>query len=264
MLPQNKPHKKSELFCKVTHWIKRFASRDPSEWGTTILKQFDESAKKGLFPYLSTDEHSAFAKARLTAFRSSKEWLVVFEILSYIGEVGEVTNILYSYGNRVKPSLEWVGGLGFPRKVEVNSDYWVPDPFDFEFIIYGEHIRFAPLPSEYDMAGVDLNQAISGDQFFDRHVQILRFLAHTLTPDKLFLDEQHILERLYRSEDLAVFIRIYGWDHPDPTMGCIPSDSLCLQSLARALANNRPEMYRCPREVVNTHWSEWRNYFAVF
>lgn len=248
----------------MTRFINRFqcfASQHPSTWDVQIMKEFDESAKKGRFPYLSTDEHSAFAKARLTAFRSNREWLVAFEILSYIGAVDEFTNILYSYGNRVKTHLTWVGGLSLIQKVEVNNENGVPDLFNFEFSIYGEHRSFAPLPQDYAWAGMDLNQPISGDPVFDRKVQILRFLAQILSPDELFLSRQQILERINRPEDLPVFLRSYGWDHPDPTSGDMPSDSKCLQSLARALARNQPALYLCPEELVNTHWSRWRDDF---
>jgi len=88
----------------------------PERWKRAILRQWErampgefpylssdeERAMPGEFPYLSSDEHMAYAKARVTAFRSDSEWLVIFEVLGYVAEAGKFWDTVYAYGNRVR------------------------------------------------------------------------------------------------------------------------------------------------------------------
>jgi len=57
--------------------------------------------------------------------------------------------------------------------------------------------------------------------------------------------------------ELRVFLQLYNWYHPDYRHQEKPSDSPCLRSLAKALANDNPLLYECPEAMSNIHWSQW-------
>ena len=246
---------------RVTEWMAGFARRSPEAWEAQVVNQWEKSAKQGLFPYLSTDEHGVFAGARLTTFRSNKEWLVVFELPAYVGEAGAFIDRIYAYGNKVKQHVHWIEFLCPPPGDVVGSDQdWLPDLFDFRALLHGRLHRFTFTLEDYARAGVDLDEPISKSPAMDRKAQVLRLLIY-LYPKKMFLPESRLLEAVSRPTTLSLFLQTHEWQHPDPRAGETPGNSPCLRSLAQALAHNRPGLYRCPRDMVNTHWSQWPNYF---
>jgi hypothetical protein len=241
---------------RITNWITGLAQQKPEAWEAQILRQWKKAMAIGSFPYLTTDEHQAFAKARLMAFRSNREWLVVFEILAYVGEADAFIDTVYIYGNKTRQRMEWIEFLCPPPG---DPDVWLPDPFDFEIMLHGRLRHFTPTQTDYAQAGIDLNDPISGDLMLDRRVQVLRLLTFLLPPQELFLPEPQLREVLGRPEIPTIFLQLHEWHHPGP--GEKIDDSPCLRSLARAIAYNRPDLYECPQNLVNTHWSQWPNYF---
>lgn len=268
---------------KIIKWITTHAQQ-PSAWETQILKQLDKSFREGSFPHLSTDEHGAYARSRLTAFRSSEEWLIVIEILAYVDEAGMFMDMVYAYGNKVKspgfqvkprPSHNWLlrkasrPRLSLPVEVFVPSpgehfteeNEWLPDLFNFEIVLHGQVRRFTPTRDLYHQVGIDLDQPLSQNVNLDRYIQILRLLSY-LIPEELFLPDDLLLRSLDRPITLSKLLQVYDeWHCPDPMAKELPSSTLCFQSLARAIAHNRPDLYECPPHLVNTHWSQWPNYF---
>lgn len=249
---QSQGYQKRHLINRIIRWVTKLAPQKPEMWESQILKQW-EQAIPGQFPYMTTDEHQAFAKARLTAFRSNVEWLVVFETLAYVGEADAFIDSVYIYGNKVKRRVEWIEPLCPPP----GENEWLPNPFDFEVIIHGHLQHFTPTQADYDRAGIDLNVSISGDIMLDRRVYVLRLLAFILPRHSLFLSQPQLLQVAGRTKVLPVFLQLYEWHHPEPGEKLGP----CLQSLARAIAYNRLDLYECPQNLVNTHWPQWTNYF---
>jgi len=209
----------------------------------------------GEFPYLSSDEHMAYAKARVTAFRSDSEWLVIFEVLGYVAEAGKFWDTVYAYGNRVRQRMKFVEFLCPPAD---DMTEWVPDPLDFTVLLYGRLRRFRPSQRDYDQAGIRLDTCISGDLVLDRRVQILRLLTFRLPAQELFLPENRLVTIVGRPKMAHhLFLQLDEWQHPEKGL----DDSPCLQSLAHAIAYNCPHLYRCPEAALNTHWSQWPNLF---
>ena len=226
---------------------------------TRVLRQWDRCDNDGILPFLTTDENSAYGCGRLSAFRSSGEWLTTFEILSYVVGVCEYVCIVYSYGNRVKKHLEWLDFLHPSPKHAIGDRGWLPNPRDFEVRLHKEHLALRPTCEQYAEAGIDLNTPISGDLSTDRHIQILRVLPTVLSPSALFLPSRCLLAELGRPTTLPVFLQVYGWHHPEFRRK--PSENPCLRSLAHALAEDQPSLYKCPTHLINTHWSHWPNYW---
>lgn len=237
-------------------WITSLGRRNTETWEAQILRQWKRAIAIGSFPYLTTDEHQAFARACLTAFRSRVEWLIIFEILTYVGEADAFIDKVYAYGNRAKPRLEWVEFLCQPPG---NLNIGWPDPFDFEIVLHGQPYHFTPAHTDYTQAGINLDAPISGDLMLDRRVQVLRLLTFLLPAHEVFLPEPKLREVVGRPELPPLFLQLHEWHHPEAEKEL--QDSPCLRSLARAIAYNRPDLYECPPNLVNTHWSQWPNYF---
>jgi hypothetical protein len=244
---------------RIAKWVARFTWQKPELREAQILGQWEKSVERGLFPYLSSDEHGVSAGARFTAFRSTEEWLVVFELPAYVGEADAFVDRIYAYGNEVKQHIHWVEILCPTPYDIIDEEGWQPDLFDFEVLLHGRMRRFKPTQEDYVQAGIDFNEPISSSLTVDRQAQVLRVLVY-LFPEEVFLSECRLLEVAGRPRTLSVFLQMYEWHHPDLRANEKPSDSPCLRSLARALAHNRPGLYKCPKHLVNTHWSQWPNY----
>lgn len=270
--------------------VATYAYPQPLAWETQILKQLDKSFQEASFPNLSTDEHGAYARSRLTAFRSEKEWLIVIEVLAYVCEAGKFLDMVYAYGNKVKklgfqveprPSYSWLfrrllqkirePQLSLPREIFVpapgqaftEDNEWLPNPFDFAILLPGGEVRhFTPTRDLYQQFGIDLDKPLSRNIILDRYIQILRLLSY-LIPEELFLSDDLLLKSLRRPLALSKLLQVYEWHCPDPRAKELPSSTICFRSLARSLAHNQPELYECPSHLINTHWSYWPNYFLT-
>lgn len=65
----------------IKTFIKGITILNPEKVEKKILKKWDQNYKKGTFPYFGTDENSASSTARISAFRSDSEWLVIVKFL---------------------------------------------------------------------------------------------------------------------------------------------------------------------------------------
>ncbi len=247
---------------RLNRRIAKIIRQKPDVWEVQILKQWEDSAKRGLFPYLSTDEHGVFAGARLTTFRSNNEWLIVFELPAYIGEADTFVDRIYTYGNKVKHRVQWIEFLCPSPSEGIDSEGWLPNLFDFEVLLHSKVRRFTPTQENYAQAGIDLNEPISSSSSANRQAQVLRLLT-SLFPHEVFMSAPKLLGVIDRPKTLPLFLQMYEWYHPDLRSGERPGDSPCLRSLAHALAHNHPDLYRCSQNLFNTHWSHWPNYLKL-
>jgi hypothetical protein len=160
---------------------------------------------------------------------------------------------LQRHGLRTPSGAVATSILGQPS----TEDDWCPDPLDFEVMLQGTRQRFTLTLDDYVEAGIDLNEALSGDMCLDRIIHVLRVLSSRLPATQLFFPERLLLEYVGRPTTLPLFLQLYEWCHPGDQRIAKPSDSLCLRSLAKALAHNQPDLYECSKETINTHWSQW-------
>lgn len=285
-----------------------------------ILRQWDDGWTRATFPHLHTTSHWAYAKARLSAFRSLDEWLTIFELLAYYAGLGDYEIVVSAFGNKLQspgfqdwtlhvareehssaasiteyvrramwgersrigrlvrrlvagskrrrtPSAQEsafgsrLGSLGLhvPRKTQNGATVpdWDSDPFDFEVALNGELRRFCFTPADYVEAGIRLDGEVGGDEGVGRVVNALRVLAHHLPADQVFYPTDVLLTYVGRPPSVPALLQLCEWCHPGIGGIQMPSDSPCLRSLARAVAQNAPSLYACPTGMVNTHWSRW-------
>lgn len=241
------------LGAKMINRIYKRLSRKATFTEHDIVGTLQRAIDKGQFaPPMFTDEHLAFGKGRLSAFRSESEWLLAFEYLIYIGEADLYSNRLYCYGNRVKQHV--YDHTLFELVPEGQEE---PNPLDFTVRIDSmmRHFRFTT--DDCRKASIDLEAPISGDVDFDKHLQVLRLLVSSLPDAELFLPTEELLGVMQASESLRLFLQVSAWHHPDPRLQ--PHNSLtdCLRTLASALARDTPDMYQCLPETFNTDWAHW-------
>jgi len=100
-----------------------------------------------------------YGAARLTAFRSPTDWLVVFEVLGFSIREIQFVNDLYAYGS----CLELGGLIGEEIPFASTPELPIFDPGTNECIadwkgwaisIGDKVVRFSPSPDEYAAAGI--------------------------------------------------------------------------------------------------------------
>jgi hypothetical protein len=266
-------------------WMSRFfpPSQHSAGWSQeSILKQWDDATRKGEFPHFASDSHWAFGKARLSAFRSDDEWLTIFELLTYYNGLADFEIIVYAFGNKLrnpgvqafsdssKYSVELtkknISAYGVKTPIgqswrageqSADAEEWCPDPLDFEVTLGEIQKRFRLTPNDYREAGINLSSSLSGDRCLDQIIRVLRIVGYLIPGEQLFHPEAVLLTYLGRPRTLPLFIQLYEWCHPGINDIHMPSDSVCLQSLAQALWYNDVRLYECSKEQMNTHWSHW-------
>lgn len=225
-----------------------------NEWKTQILQQLDYFAQEYDFPMLD-NIYNENADIRLTTFRSSTEWLLVFEEIALYKEHLFV-NSLSAFGNKIIDSgiHEGIDNIisevpGVPIWDESNK--FLLSKWDFELVINGQEVKLTPTIEDYKNAGIEVNNTVSDP------LKILRLLTF-LMPEKFFLTDSEILKICGRENSgLKIFIQLHSWYHPNIANDELPSDSVCFQSLAEAVSKNDKSLYSCPESMNNTHWSNW-------
>jgi len=241
----------------------RTHARTPEALYTEILRQWVHGFKVGEFPTLASDSIWIYTKARLSAYLSQDEWLVLFELATFYSALGDYVTLVYAFGNKL-PRSGLVTGNGFTRP---NSEFaakylnsgmaipeqdWCPDPLNFDIRINGERRHYALSMLEFEKAGIDIGTGNTGDQCLDNIVHITHMLSHILEPEEIFYPNELLLGYVEKPASLPLFARLYDWCHPGIPPINKPSDSICLRNLAQALAYNQPNLYDCPRELVIT------------
>jgi len=232
-----------------------------------ILEQWDRASRNAQFPIFD-GANWAFARARLTTFRSSREWIVLFELIVHQITMGDFNNLIYVYGNRVKQT----GFLQAQRVASPSPDekfsregVWTPDLFDFGVVIKSSNQvkQFKPAPGDYADIGANSRYANGNTSSVDAEMEhirqltaILRFLSYEI-PDQLFLPHEKLLELSGRSPSIPLFLTLYKWQHPDVGSGERPSDSICIRNLAKAISQREKALYDCSDSLINTHFSYW-------
>lgn len=141
---------------------------------------------------------------------------------------------------------------------------WIPDLYNLKIKLHGKNLSFKLAPTDYANANIDVKEKISGDPALDKLIIIARILPHLISREELFLSIPQLLEMVKRPMTLPLFIQLDDWVHPDGKEFSLPSNSPSLRSLAKAIAYNQTSLYEYPKDLGNTNWINWPNFFKNY
>jgi hypothetical protein len=203
-----------------------------------ILDQLDSAAQNFVFPDLG---HGYFyaVDARLHAYRDAQRWALIVEAVGYSPRAGNLTDVLYVFGNCLTEGEPGLDNGDFLDRV----DNW-------------DDIEDADQPEMYSGGQILLRgrpitvSAEPGEELID----VLRRLVPGHR-DLLLADEAELRRRI--PPDLPEIMRLDEWHHPGPADGdMLPSRSSTLRQIADVLTTGDPGRYT-PDAPPNTHWSNW-------
>jgi hypothetical protein len=240
---------------KTVNWQSEYLSAPVkrTDWEDDILRQLDMTFDNLEFPAFINAYYPS-AGMRLTAFRSEDEWLITIDDLVFSVKERLFFNMVFAFGNKITRQ-------GYQSVSEVlseapNSHRWhhkeefTLDMWDFTVKIRRHSRQFSVSARDYRKAQINLQADM------DPALRMLRLLA-SLVPDELFLSDDGLLAACNRV-NLPRFIQLKEWHHPSQYEREFPSQTICFQSLAQAIAENKPDLYRC-LEPINSHWSSWES-----
>jgi hypothetical protein len=223
-----------------------------SPWKQTVLKQFDTAASAYLFP-MPSNFSLYYADMRLTAFHSTDEWLVIFEMIQY-ARSHLFINELSVYGSHIAQPCIIAYEIVEPLPTAAFRDgngHFALDKFDFAVKIQGDVHHFTATEDDYRAAGIDDR---SGSPLA---AQVLRLMVHQQRA-AFFLPQTQLLAACHcQQAGLSLFLQADTWQHPDTAADELPSENLCMVALAEALALGDAALFRCSAATANMHWSHW-------
>ncbi|WP_257150366.1 DUF7003 family protein [Bacillus thuringiensis] len=214
-----------------------------------ILKLLDGCAEDFDFPVLDNYNFD-LAQCRLSVFRNTDQWLIVFEIVG-VDAGQDIGNNIFIYGNTVNQN-------GLIKNVDeivslANEEWWyddegycIIDPFQLELLINGEPVTLNPLLEEYTLLG------IKTESF--NPTNLIRYL-NSKYKEKFWLETQELLDEIDIDIKPTLFYQTEEWEHPDISDEQKPSQSIFFQSLAQAIELNDVGLIKS--STLNTHWSNW-------
>ena len=222
-----------------------------------ILDDLDKHATEFNFPVLD-NAYVEFAAARLSAFRSAEDWLIVFEVLGFSTREGTFVDDLYAYGSCVAKegfADEEVPLAPLPQQplFDAETNECIADWSRWAVSVGGEKMSFAPARGEYAEAGITINRNPGAGSLSE--IDLLRFLVHRLGKNRLFLRDQTLLNHFPTCKGLSKFIQTTSWQHPDVAGEESPSHNISVRSLVEALAQREPSLFEPGRP--NTDWKFW-------
>jgi len=221
------------------------------------LKDLDKHAFEFNFPVLD-NAYIDMAGARLTAFRSTEDWAIAFEVLGFSNQQGIFANDLFGFGSCLtKEGIISSSPVMFPSSskplIDPQTEAWIADWKNWAIIVRGKLYEFLPSRDEYIDAGIDVPS--EGGPGSLKEAQIMRFFIHREGDCDLFMQEAELREELKLSSSMAVFIQTKDWQHPDIVGGEKPSGNVSIKSLLVALGVNYPADFQKGRP--NTNWKLW-------
>ncbi|MFE5810997.1 DUF7003 family protein [Streptomyces sp. NPDC056491] len=203
---------------------------------SSILGQFDHCADKGEFPDLDNG-YSYPVDARIHLFADTTRWAVVAELLGYNPRAGNLTDVMYRFGNCLTRGEPGFGD--FLDRVD-NMDEIDPD---------GDEAFAGGVPVVVRGTALAAG-AGAGTPLQD----VFRLLApeHRGT---LLADEAE-LRAAGVPTDLPVLLRLDEWRQPEDLWDVAPGRHETFRLIAEVLDSGDPSRYR-PSAPPNTHWSHW-------
>lgn len=222
-----------------------------------ILKDLDKHASEFNFPMFD-NAYVEFAAARLSAFQSDKDWLIVFEVLGFSArEVGFVDD-LYAFGSCVEK--EGVVGEEIPISASLKEPLFdaetnecIADWSHWSIRVGNEEISFSPTRAEYAEAGIVIDQEPGRGSLSE--IELLRFLVHRLGKERFFMSDADLLNHFPTCKHLKKFVQTTQWEHPNISNEESPSKNVSICSLVEALSRRDPALFE--KGLSNTHWSYW-------
>lgn len=222
-----------------------------------ILEDLDKHAAEFNFPMLD-NAYVEFAAARLSAFRSAKDWLIVFEVLGFSTREIEFVDDLYGYGSCVdREGLigEETPVTSLPEQplFDAETNECIADWSRWSVRMGSEKMFFSPTREEYAEAGMVIDR--DPGQRTLSEIELLRFLVHRLGEARFFLNDETLLNHFPKCKDLEKFVQTIRWQHPDVADEEKPSKNTSIRSLVEALSQRNPLLFETGRP--NTHWRFW-------
>jgi len=234
-----------------------------------ILNVLDDSARSFVFPMLDNG-YVYLAAARLSLFRSTTDWAMVFETFGFSPRSGFPSLQVTTIGSMIcglKSPADFVTEQAYrtylAKSVHMHSEFFYPiDSDDWiaaddgecvasdagELVLRG-HSLSMPNPSVYGRAGITLS-APPRIQIFE----LCRALADMRRDEILATDAER---QINLAGDMRRILMLDDWLHPDVVdPECLPSRSETFQQLASVIASGEVGHYAAPASG-NTHWSNW-------
>jgi Family of unknown function (DUF7003) len=222
-----------------------------------ILEDLDKHASEFNFPVLD-NAYIEFAAARLSAFQSVKDWLIVFEVLGFSTREVEFVDGLYVYGS----CIERAGFTGTeiplsssPKQplFDAETNQCIADWSHWLIGVGNEEMPFSPTREEYADAGIVIDREPGRGSLSE--IELLRFLVHRLGKERFFLSDEDLLRRFPICKNLRKFVQTTQWEHPDIANEEKPSKNISIRSLVEALSKRNPSLF--DQGLSNTHWTYW-------
>lgn len=230
-----------------------------------ILRILDAAAEAYVFPMLDNG-YIYLAAARLSCFRGSEGWAVVFEIFGYSPRQGIPSTTIISIGEgfvETEREGDFVTPEAYATFQKANP-FWRQDfvePFesdDWVDLDGGDVMRVGTAsirlltqtvaaPSLRQLEAIDAEGGI-GEPLHIANVS--RVLAQEYREAMLCGNA-----RLRIPGGWNELLRLDEWRHPNLVMDERPSASPTFQSLAKVIADGNPSAYVA--EEPNSHWVHW-------
>jgi hypothetical protein len=179
-----------------------------------ILKDLDKHASEFNFPVLD-NAYIEFAAARLSAFQSVKDWLIVFEVLGFSTREVEFVDDLYAFGSCVEK--EEVVGEEIPISAspkgplfDAETNECIADWSHWSIRVGNEEISFSPTRAEYAEAGIVIDREPGRGSLSE--IELLRFLVHRLGKERFFMSDEGLLSHFPMCKDLKKFVQTTQWE----------------------------------------------------
>jgi hypothetical protein len=221
-----------------------------------VLGDLDKHASEFNFPVLD-NAYVEFAAARLTAFSGNKDWLIVFEILGFSIRETNFVDDLYAYGSCL--AKEGFVGEEIPLSplaedalFDTETNECIANWSRWSIGVGSKKLSLSPTPEEYAEAGILIDRAPGPGTLSE--IELLRFLVHRIG-EKLFLEDEILLDRFPLCKGLSKFIQTTRWEHPDVAEAEEPSQNVSFRTLVEALACKNASLFKPGNP--NTYWQFW-------
>ncbi len=230
-----------------------------------ILAILDACSEHGAFPVLDNG-YVYLAAARLTAYRSERDWSLTVEVFGFSPRAGQPDTYVYTFGSSLanRPcetdfaSREDIESNAAANPYNVESFFrpldadWIGSdecvaPHAKHVLLRGASIKL-PTQSQLIEAGI-VPENPTGVAIHE----VVRWIAET---NRNAVLASYSERRRHVPGPLEELLTLDEWHHPDIAGGERPSGSEAFQQIAEALANNDPARYS-PTEAPNTHWTNW-------
>jgi hypothetical protein len=233
----------------------------------SILAALDRACDRFVFPMLDNG-YIYLAATRLTAYRSETDWAIVAEVFGFSprAETPDVHTCTVAsrlhdrkqekdfragwYEKYLRDNPDWEQRFMWPIDDRAWQDPENPEYVSADAMEISVRGKSFTLPSlaEYGRHGIDLLEPPRVMTF-----ELCRWLAAVARDEVLSTPEER---RANVPPELAQFLQLEEWHHPDLVTGERPSGTDSFRLLADAIVSGNAGEYR-PTEAPNTHWRNW-------